>query len=95
MSKLAIGIDIGGTRAKVGLVDLESGKMVKMLVTPTETKDSDKFLKSINSGIDQLKAVAQKEKSPILGVGFGVTGFAHEIFAERNKYSIRELPGMI
>jgi glucokinase len=78
MKKLAIGIDIGGTRTKLGLVDLEIGEVLEMLISPTETKDSDKFLKIINSGIDQLKAVAQKEQSSILGVGFGVTGFVFE-----------------
>jgi glucokinase len=78
MKKLAIGIDIGGTRTKLGLVDLEKGEVLEMLISPTETKDSDRFLEIINSGIDQLKMVAQKEHSPILGVGFGVTGFVFE-----------------
>jgi len=77
-SKLAIGIDIGGTRTKLGLVDLEKGEVLEMLISPTETKDSDKFLEIINSGIDQLKNVAQKGKSTILGVGFGVTGFVFD-----------------
>lgn len=78
MKKIAIGIDIGGTRTKLGLVDLNKGEVLKMLISPTETKDSDNFLKIINSGIDQLKAVAQKEQSAVLGVGFGVTGFVFE-----------------
>ncbi len=78
ISKLAIGIDIGGTRTKLGLVDLEKGEVLEILISPTETKDSAKFLKIINSGIDQLKAVAQKKHSTILGVGFGVTGFVFD-----------------
>ena len=78
MRKLAIGIDIGGTRTKLGLVDLEKGEVLEMLISPTETKDSDKFLEIINSGIDQLKTVAKREQSTILGVGFGVTGFVFD-----------------
>ncbi len=78
MKKIAIGIDIGGTRTKLGLVDLEKGEVLEMLISPTETKDSAKFLRIINSGIDQLKAVAKREQSSILGVGFGVTGFVFE-----------------
>lgn len=78
MKKIAIGIDIGGTRTKLGLVDLEKGEVLEMLISPTETNDSDKFLEIINSGIDQLKTVAQKEQSTILGIGFGVTGFVFE-----------------
>jgi glucokinase len=90
MKKLAIGIDIGGTRTKLGLVDLERGEVIEMLISPTETKDSDKFLKIINSGIDQLKVVAQEEKSPILGVGFGVTGFVHENGTVDSTYGFLE-----
>jgi len=78
IKKLAIGIDIGGTRTKLGLVDLEKGEVLETIISPTETKDSAKFLEIINSGIDQLKAVAQKEQSSILGVGFGVTGFVFD-----------------
>ncbi len=78
MKKLAIGIDIGGIRTKLGLVDLEKGEVLEMIISPTETKNSDKFLGLINSGIDQLKMAAQKVQSPILGVGFGVTGFVFD-----------------
>lgn len=78
MKKLAIGIDIGGTRTKFGLIDLEKGEVLEMLISKTETKDSNKFLEIINSSIDQLKTFAQKEQSTILGVGFGVTGFVFD-----------------
>lgn len=78
MKKLAIGIDIGGTRTKLGLVDLVQGEVLEMIITETETKDSDTFLKTLNSGIDQLKTVALKEQYPILGVGLGVSGFVFE-----------------
>jgi glucokinase len=78
MKKLAIGIDIGGTRTKLGLVDLESGVVLDMLISPTEKHDSDQFLRIITSGIDQLKARAADESSAVLGVGFGVTGFVFE-----------------
>ena len=78
MKKLAIGIDIGGTRTKLGLVDLNKGEVLEMLIWPTEKRDSNKFLQIINSGIDQLKAIAKTENSTILGVGFGVTGFVFQ-----------------
>lgn len=90
MKKLAIGIDIGGTRTKLGLVDLDKGEVLEMLISPTETKNSDQFLKIIGLGIDQLKAVAIKEKSPILGVGFGVTGFVFENGVVDSTYGFLE-----
>lgn len=78
MTKLAIGIDIGGTRTKIGLVDLTEGKVLETIISPTETKDSDKFLEIICSGIDKFKEDAKAEGSQILGVGFGVTGFVFD-----------------
>lgn len=78
MKKLAIGIDIGGTRTKLGLVDLELGEVLETLMTPTEKKDSNKFLREIHSGINQLKLTADKLRLPVLGVGFGVTGFVFD-----------------
>jgi glucokinase len=78
MTKLAIGIDIGGTRTKLGLVDLEKGEVLETIISPTETKDSGKFLEIICSGIDKFKEVAKVEGSQILGVGFGVTGFVFD-----------------
>lgn len=75
MKKIAIGIDIGGTRIKMGLVDLNQGTVLKAIILPTEKKDSKKFLRIVSSAINKLKNIAEMENSKILGVGFGVTGF--------------------
>jgi glucokinase len=78
MKKLAIGIDIGGTRTKSGLVDLEKGIVLETIISPTEKKDSERFLQIIGSAIDKLKEAAAREDASILGVGFGVTSFVFE-----------------
>lgn len=78
MKKLAIGIDIGGTRTKLGLVDLDKGEVLEIIISATERTSSSTFLQIINTGIDDLKAIAIKEEATILGVGFGVTGFVFE-----------------
>ncbi len=75
MKKLAIGVDIGGTRTKIGLVDLEAGQVLKVLISPTEKEDPDKFLQTIISAITQLKGLVDEKKSTLMGAGFGVTGF--------------------
>jgi glucokinase len=72
---LAIGIDVGGTRTKAGLVDLESGKVVETTISPTEKNDSGKFLASIVSSVEKLKGIAADLKMPLAGVGFGVSSF--------------------
>ncbi len=48
-------IDIGGTRIKIGLVDMLLGKIGLMVVTPTENKDGSRFLAQISDAIRQFK----------------------------------------
>ncbi len=79
MKTLAIGIDIGGTRTKIGLVDLASGNVEAMFITPTETKDGVRFLEGVGQAITQLKQQAADEQASLAGVGIGVPGF---VFAD-------------
>lgn len=71
----AIGIDIGGTRTKIGLVNLETGVVEAMLVTPTETKDSARFLHLIGDAITTIKEKVAAQQGTLTGVGIGVPGF--------------------
>ncbi len=75
MKSLAIGIDIGGTRTKIGLVNLTTGQVEAMRVAPTETEDGGRFLDEIGQAIRQLKGIAASEGVTINGVGIGVPGF--------------------
>ncbi len=75
MKTLAIGIDIGGTRTKIGLVCLNTGQVESMLITPTETKDGARFLQLIGDAIDQFKRKAADLQKVLAGVGIGVPGF--------------------
>ena len=79
LKTLAIGIDIGGTRTKIGLVNLDTGQVEAMLITPTETQDGDRFLKVIGDAISQFKAKAAAEQAVLAGVGMGVPSF---VFAD-------------
>jgi len=75
LKRTAIGIDVGGTRTKSGLVDMDDGIVLKKIISPTEKRDSKKFLQIISTSIYKLKNIAEQENSIILGVGIGVTGF--------------------
>lgn len=79
MKTLAIGIDIGGTRTKIGLVNLETGEVEAMLIAPTETQDGDQFLQEIGEAINRFKVKAAAEQAFLAGVGIGVPGF---VFAD-------------
>lgn len=75
MKTRAIGIDIGGTRTKIGLVNLLTGEVEAMVVTPTESRNSGRFLALLGEAIDQFKAKAAAQHTPLAGVGIGVPGF--------------------
>ncbi|WP_375444796.1 ROK family protein [uncultured Fibrella sp.] len=74
----AIGIDIGGTRTKIGLVNLRTGQVEEMLIAPTETKDGPRFLQLIGEAISQINAKTKAAQLPLAGVGIGVPGFVFE-----------------
>ncbi len=78
MKNLAIGVDIGGTRTKIGLVDLALGQVLKIEILATETKNVQIFEQTLNSAIDTFKKKAEEENSQILGIGIGVSSFVFE-----------------
>jgi glucokinase len=78
MNKIAIGVDIGGTRTKIGLVDLKEGKVIKLAVAPTEKKDTATFIENIESCIKMLLEAENIKRHLIEGIGFGVPSFVFE-----------------
>lgn len=79
MKTFAVGIDIGGTRTKIGLVDLQEGKVMRREIVPTETKDSMLFLQGIFKVVNHFKNIVNNTSSKITGIGFGVPSF---VFAD-------------
>ncbi len=75
LKKFAIGIDIGGTRTKIGLVDLDLGQVLEMQILPTETKDAGRFEQIIGEAMSTFK---EKVNTELLGVGIGVSSFVFE-----------------
>jgi glucokinase len=87
LKKLAIGIDIGGTRTKIGLVDLDLGQVLEMQIVPTETKDANRFEQIIGEAIRTFKSKVNLE---ILGVGIGVSSFVSENGTVDSTYGFQE-----
>ena len=69
--KLTIGVDIGGTRTKIGLVDADAGSVLDIVISPTETKDARKFIGNIARAVQKFKTGNIELK----GIGIGVPGF--------------------
>ena len=78
-SPLAIGVDIGGTRTKTGLVDIGSGQVLDLCVEPTETRDAHRFEQSLGRAIEHVKAKAGIHDTDVRGIGIGVSSF---VFAD-------------
>lgn len=69
--KFAIGVDLGGTSIKIGLVDVK-GKIIEKISADSNANDGPKaVVNQIKKGIKQL---IKKEEHNILGIGIGAPG---------------------
>ncbi len=67
-----IGVDIGGTNLKTGLVNMD-GKILKKIVVDTRG-GKDIVLKQIVNSIKNIMGGTEKNKSEIIGIGIGTPG---------------------
>jgi glucokinase len=70
-NKYAIGIDLGGTNIKIGIVS-DKGKLIHSIITKTEAEAGPK--KVISNIINGIKEVLNKNKFKIKGIGIGCPG---------------------
>ncbi|PJA98398.1 MAG: hypothetical protein CO128_07580 [Ignavibacteriales bacterium CG_4_9_14_3_um_filter_30_11] len=69
--KYALGVDIGGTNIKLGIVS-SSGKIVFKTMLPTNRRDGpDEVISQLKKGI---KSILGKKKYKIKGIGIGAAG---------------------
>jgi glucokinase len=68
--ELAIGIDIGGTKTKIGLVDKEGNCVEHTFFRTKEFPDLDEYLRKVVSIIEELKAKLP-DSIHIIGCGIG------------------------
>ncbi|WP_194777661.1 ROK family protein [Pararhodonellum marinum] len=79
MTKLAIGIDIGGTMTKIGLVHLDQVRVLEIFLTSTEKVDANSFISNLSQGIGTLREKAKNVfHADVVGIGIGVSGFVFE-----------------
>lgn len=70
----AIGVDVGGTAIKAGLVD-DSGHVVESLSRPTPSTSSHRVAESIAGCVGDLQKLAADRGSHVEAVGLGAAGF--------------------
>jgi glucokinase len=75
VSRLALGVDVGGTRTKLGLVD-GAGAVLAEATHPSVHGDGERFLARLASEADALLAGLGRDRSCLSGIGLAVPGFA-------------------
>jgi glucokinase len=69
--KLAIGIDIGGTNTKIGLVN-ENGELLAFKTFPTtEAKTFETYTSQVKQNVDKLMSSSEFDYEQVIGIGVG------------------------
>ncbi len=75
MKKYSIGIDLGGTKILIALVERESGKVVDFVKKKMKKeKGSKNVIRKMLSGIDELFEITKVDKSEINSIGVAAAG---------------------
>ena len=78
MSHYAVGLDIGGTRMKLGVVDLLSGTIGPVDVVDTVRDSEPGFFEKIREAVDENLKKAGVDRSQLAGVGVSIGTYVFE-----------------
>lgn len=76
--RFAIGVDVGGTRIKLGLVDLASGEVRESRILPTMIDGPDEFARLIAAETLSLLDAAGLAATSLAGIGIGMPGYVED-----------------
>lgn len=74
---IVIGIDIGGTKTKIGLVDVKGNVLVHTFFRTRHYPDIDDYLDQVVKTVDELKAEVTEDIN-LLGCGIGAPNASHK-----------------
>jgi glucokinase len=77
VSALAVGVDVGGTRTKVGIADRD-GRMLAQRVHATVLDDGEAFLSRLEADVAELLAETGRRRDELAGIGLAVPGFVDQ-----------------
>ncbi|MCI9440357.1 MAG: ROK family protein [Ruminococcus sp.] len=75
MSRYAVGVDIGGTRTKMGLVELRLGKVFPVKVFDTCRESEEIFLDSMRKALKQCLQEENVKEDELAGVGVSIGSY--------------------
>ncbi len=74
MAQYCVGIDLGGTNLKAGLVDQDTGVLCKFSVPTGVEKGTEHVVSTIASAVERAVREAGVRKEHVIGVGIGSPG---------------------
>jgi predicted NBD/HSP70 family sugar kinase len=74
MIRMALGIDIGGTRTKMGLVNLGTGSVTVQKIFNTHKESEEAFLQSLKLAYEELTGVSRQ----LFGAGVSIGSYVFE-----------------
>ena len=78
MTKYAVGIDIGGTRTKLGIVDLEAGQVINAKIFNTCQDSEQEFLSNLKAELNACLQETGMAKAEMLGVGISIGSYVFQ-----------------
>ena len=92
MKNVVIGVDVGGTNIKIGLVD-EQGRIAARVHLPTQrcAHSKEGLTRAIVQECQSLAKIRRLDASQILGVGIGLPGLVNT--QKGVVYSLTNIPG--
>lgn len=78
MIKHVAGIDIGGTRTKMGIVDLETGEILSLKVFDTCRASETYFYKAMEESLEACLKTADLSKAEVFGAGVSIGSYVFQ-----------------
>jgi len=73
--KVVVGVDVGGTLIKAGIIDLRKKKIVQKSIFPTPKTNSEDFINLLKEEVGQLCEMSTINYSQLCGIGIGIPGY--------------------
>lgn len=76
-ARLVAGIDVGGTRIKMGIVDLEAGKVLSSDTWDTEKSSEEAFFNGISTALERMLERLGIRREDLAGAGISIGSYVY------------------
>lgn len=79
LSKISVGIDLGGTNTKIALVDAKAKIISRQVMSTTDYRSKEELINGMVEVIETLISKRHLKKPDIVGIGIGTPGLVDSI----------------